>query len=249
MSMKPGSFVLQIMTALLLLMGVGTQASGVRGVNGMPNRISMNVTVPKQTQGATFGDKVNSGLRAEGSVEANGTSTVVIECGQVACAMAFPDGDGYRADLEAMTLSPLASQQATQLREAPAGASLLGGALPGGAVISAAVSLVATKPAGTGKASDLASYATTGRMVDGGVALASRSDKPGVIDVLDPLTDGDYQLTVVVEKATSSLKDTLQTQVRSTQPQQLRIVLGFSVEAGVLKTSHDTARNSVGNIR
>jgi len=70
-----------------------------------------------------------------------------------------------------------------------------------------------------------------------------------VIDVLDPLTDGDYQLTVVVEKATSSLKDTLQTQVRSTQPQQLRIVLGFSVEAGVLKASHDTARNSVGNIR
>ena len=29
---------------------------------GMPNRISMNVTVPKQSQGATFGEKVNSGL-------------------------------------------------------------------------------------------------------------------------------------------------------------------------------------------
>ncbi|NEW79408.1 MAG: carboxypeptidase regulatory-like domain-containing protein [Gelidibacter sp.] len=29
---------------------------------GMPNRISMNVTVPKQTQGATFGEKVNAGL-------------------------------------------------------------------------------------------------------------------------------------------------------------------------------------------
>ncbi|WP_407524784.1 hypothetical protein PDL71_02375 [Lacibacter sp. MH-610] len=28
----------------------------------MPNRISMNVTVPKQTQGATFGEKVNRGL-------------------------------------------------------------------------------------------------------------------------------------------------------------------------------------------
>ena len=36
-----------------------------RGMNidgGMPNRISMNVTVPKQTQGATFGEKVNQGL-------------------------------------------------------------------------------------------------------------------------------------------------------------------------------------------
>jgi hypothetical protein len=30
--------------------------------NGMPNRISMNVTVPKQTQGATFGEKINSGI-------------------------------------------------------------------------------------------------------------------------------------------------------------------------------------------
>ena len=30
----------------------------------MPNRISMNVTVPKQTQGATFGEKVNAGLHA-----------------------------------------------------------------------------------------------------------------------------------------------------------------------------------------
>lgn len=35
---------------------------------GMPNRISMNVTVPKQTQGATFGEKVNQGLHASGSI-------------------------------------------------------------------------------------------------------------------------------------------------------------------------------------
>ncbi|HEX4956649.1 MAG TPA: hypothetical protein VFV46_00610, partial [Lacibacter sp.] len=33
----------------------------------MPNRISMNVTVPKQTQGATFGEKVNQGLQSTGS--------------------------------------------------------------------------------------------------------------------------------------------------------------------------------------
>jgi hypothetical protein len=37
-------------------------------INGsMPNRISMNVTVPKQTQGATFGEKVNAGLHSAGS--------------------------------------------------------------------------------------------------------------------------------------------------------------------------------------
>ena len=43
---------------------VGENAkSGINGINGgMPNRISMNVTVPKQTQGATFGEKVNAGM-------------------------------------------------------------------------------------------------------------------------------------------------------------------------------------------
>ncbi len=34
---------------------------------GMPNRISTNVTVPKQTQGTTFGEKVNQGMQAAGS--------------------------------------------------------------------------------------------------------------------------------------------------------------------------------------
>jgi len=38
------------------------------------NRISMNVTVPKQTQGATFGEKVNAGLHAAGSALAQGSS-------------------------------------------------------------------------------------------------------------------------------------------------------------------------------
>jgi hypothetical protein len=41
---------------------------------GMPNRISMNVTVPKQTQGATFGEKVNAGLHAAGSALSQGAS-------------------------------------------------------------------------------------------------------------------------------------------------------------------------------
>ena len=37
-------------------------------------RISMNVTVAKQTQGATFGEKVNAGLHAAGSALANGSA-------------------------------------------------------------------------------------------------------------------------------------------------------------------------------
>ncbi|MBN8675852.1 MAG: hypothetical protein J0L56_17095 [Chitinophagales bacterium] len=42
---------------------------------GMPNRISMNVTVPKQTQGATFGEKVNQGLHAAGGALAKKVTT------------------------------------------------------------------------------------------------------------------------------------------------------------------------------
>ncbi len=42
---------------------------------GMPNRISMNTTVPKQTQGATFGEMVNAGLHAAGSALAQGRSS------------------------------------------------------------------------------------------------------------------------------------------------------------------------------
>lgn len=246
MSTITGKYILQAMALTLLLMGFVAQASGINGINsGMPNRISMNVTVPKQTQGATFGEKVNAGLHAAGSVVANGASSVIIECGQTACAVVFADGSGERADLEAMTVSPLASQQADRVRKAPAGATLLGSALPGGSILSAAVSSVGNL-AGGGAAA--ASYAATGRMVDG-AALSTRSDTPGVIDVINPLSDGDYLLTVVVEKRATGLKDTLKTQVRGPQSQRVRIVLGFSVEAGVLKTKHDTAKNSVGNIR
>lgn len=248
MSTITGKYILQAMAPTLLLMGFVAQASGINGINsGMPNRISMNVTVPKQTQGATFGEKVNAGLHAAGSVVANGASTVIIECGQTACAVVFADGSGERADLEAMTVSPLASQQADRVRKAPAGATLLGGALPGGSILSAAVSSVGNLAGGGGGAA-AASYAATGRMVDG-AALSTRSDTPGVIDVIDPLSDGDYLLTVVVEKRATGLKDTLKTQVRGPQSQRVRIVLGFSVEEGVLKTKHDTAKNSVGNIR
>ncbi|HEY6504296.1 MAG TPA: hypothetical protein VIZ28_10005 [Chitinophagaceae bacterium] len=41
-------------------------------------RISMNVTVPKQTQGATFGEKVNAGLHAAGSAISQGASRNII---------------------------------------------------------------------------------------------------------------------------------------------------------------------------
>lgn len=45
---------------------------------GMPNRNSMNVTVPRQTQGATFGERVNAGLRKATNGEPNVVNTIII---------------------------------------------------------------------------------------------------------------------------------------------------------------------------
>lgn len=241
--------------AWALLASAATQASGINGINGgMPNRISMNVTVPKQTQGATFGEKVNAGLHAAGSALAQGgSSSIVIECGQAACVVTLPGGDGYRADLQRRRVEVLKSNKtgdpdANAARTIGQGASLLGAALPGGSIVSAAVSSVGNL-AGGGSGAAAASYARTGRASEGGKeGLATADVAPGVVDVLEPLIDGDYTLKVVVEKAAGGLGDTLKTQVRTAAPQRVQIVVAFSVQAGVLRARHETAMNSVRNL-
>lgn len=223
-----------VLTVGLLAAGAAA-ASGINGINGgMPNRISMNVTVPKQTQGATFGEKVNAGLHAAGSAVSQGAS-LAIACGPATCTVSLPDGSGYRADLDAMTLAPLAPGQGR--------AAMAGGVVPGAGIVSAAVSSVGNLSGGSGAAA--ASYARTAAPA----SLASQRRANGDVDVTEPLADGDYVLSVVVEKATSGLKDTLKTQVRMAAPQRIRIELVFAVEGGVLKARHDTAKNTIGNIR
>ncbi|MGN6152137.1 MAG: hypothetical protein ACTHOH_09040 [Lysobacteraceae bacterium] len=222
--------------AVVLTMGLlaagAAAASAINGINGgMPNRISMNVTVPKQTQGATFGEKVNAGLQAGAGALAQG-ATLKIECGPATCSVALPDGSGYRVDLDAMALAPLAAGQSA----ADAG--------PGAGIVSAAVSSVGHLAAG-GSGAASASYARTAAPAP----LASQRRTNGDVDVTEPLADGEYLLSVVVEKATSGLKDTVRTQVRMAAPQRIRIDLVFAVEGGVLKARHDTAKNAIGNVR
>lgn len=53
-------------------------------------RISMNVTTPKQTQGATFGEKVNQGLHAAGSVIAQGAGR-----GTISGTVNWDNGNAY----------------------------------------------------------------------------------------------------------------------------------------------------------
>ena len=123
---------------IVLILGSTICAAGqteksVNNINGgMPNRISMNVTVPKQTQGATFGEKVNAGLNAAGSyvIFPNKQAFLINSSTQRVSQMSVSEVNKVNAGLHA-TGGALAQ-----------GASLLGGALPGGAVISAAVSSV-----------------------------------------------------------------------------------------------------------
>ena len=188
--------------------------------NGMPNRISMNVTVGKQTQGATFGEKVKGKI-----------NVTLVDDG---CVILFSTGEGYRVSGTNKTITALTSDEARTFGERinqglqAAGGSkrtaILGGALPGGTIISAAVSSVGNLAGGAGGGAAAASYARTPSKV----YKIQDADANTIIE----LPDGEYELSFI-------LKDTLKTQVR----------IGFSAENGVLKTKHDTAKNSVGNIR
>jgi hypothetical protein len=179
--------------------------SNINGINGMPNRISMNVTVPKQTQGATFGEKVNAGLHAAGGALAQG-------------------------------------------------ASLVGGALGGGGgVISAAVSSVSSLAGGAAPAAQ-ASYAATGVVgFSGGAGGNAAGNSPisvGAGSAAGPNltagagTNGMGQYNGDIASMSAQNSQMLQVQMAMQRENTM-----FSSISNVLKTKHDTAKNSVGNIR
>jgi len=98
------------------------------------------------------------------------------------------------------------------------GASLVGGALPGGAVISAAVS----------------SYGN-------GKVIWQVRDAGNEFKMPSNLSDGEYELALTMDGIS---KDAAKVQV----------YFGLQVEGGTYKvvaanTKHDTAKNSIGNIR
>lgn len=57
--------------------------SGLTRIDSTPARISTNMTIGKQTQGATFGEKVQSGLSSAGSAVASGAMTMTFTGGQM----------------------------------------------------------------------------------------------------------------------------------------------------------------------
>lgn len=70
---------------------------GINGINNnsMPNRISMNVTVPKQTQGATFGERaIGPDMEPDMVTKAQNNNTVRSNRTDNAIVIADLDGDG-----------------------------------------------------------------------------------------------------------------------------------------------------------
>ena len=167
--------------------------------SGMPNRISMNVTVGKQTM-----------------------KVAIIDGG---CVILFPPRKAYRVNAANQSMTEITESEFQQR---------LSNAIPGGSIVSAAVSSVSTMAGGSGSGAAAASYARTGKTV------WNIRDNENQYQLPENLPDGEYELSFkVVEKATSGLKDTLKTQVR----------LGFTIENGILKTKHDTVKNSINNVR
>lgn len=109
---------------------------------GMPNRISMNVTVPKQTQGATFGEKVNQGLQGPGGTNA----------GRQTQGATF--GEKVNAGLHA------AGGALAQ------GKNIISGNISWATESSTGIVTNKTKLAGAGGGAAAASYAATGLMVN-----------------------------------------------------------------------------------
>lgn len=236
----------QLLPALTLALAAAAASAGtINGINGgMPNRISMNVTVPKQTQGATFGEKVQSGLQAAGGALANGAN-VRIECGAAACAIALPDGSGYLVDLQSLQIGALDPAQGMSVRNGTAGAALLGGALPGGAIVSAAVSSVSALAGGSGGGAAAASYAATGRAA-APAPLAQNVREGGDIDVVEPLTAGDYVLDLQVVRAAPPVARSVKRGAdAASAPARIRMRLVILAADGALRVRRESAGNSV----
>jgi hypothetical protein len=219
----------------LALWAASPASGGMKIDSGMPNRISMNVSVARQSQAATFGEKVNAGLKRAGKAVASGTAlTIAVACPGETCVIEFPGGDAVRADLKAMTVGPVAAETAS----GSMALGISGGVIPGAGIVSAAISSVTHLSNMPGGAAASAGYA---RKSDQAPPLPSRAVAPDRIDVTQPLADGEYLLTLVVEPPADGSKDA--------PKQRVRIVQAFEVETGRLRAKHDTVKNSIANIR
>ncbi|MEW5741468.1 MAG: hypothetical protein AB1938_21280 [Myxococcota bacterium] len=174
---------------------------------GMPNRISMNVSVGKQTQGATFGERVNAGLQQAGAAVASG-------------------------------------------------AALVGGVIPGAGIVSAAVSSVTNLSNMPGGAAASAGYAATGvvNLGSGGGGMSTTVGGGGGA-VTSGTTSGPNLSSGLASNDVGMANNSIAEMSRqNAQMMQVQIAMQrenqvFTSVSNVLKTKHDTVKNSISNIR
>jgi len=176
--------------------------------SGMPNRISMNVSVGKQTQGATFGERVNAGLQQAGSAVASG-------------------------------------------------AALVGGVIPGAGIVSAAVSSVTnlSNQAGGSPAAS-ASYAATGvvNLGSGGGGMSTTVGGGGGSVTTGGVASPNLSQGVASNDVGMANNSIAEMSRQNAQMMQVQIAMQrenqiFTSVSNVLKTKHDTVKNSISNIR
>lgn len=162
------------------------------------NRISMNVTVPKQTQGATFGEKVNQGMQSAGNTKAQDHNSS--RSNKTASSIAPNPSDSTVTSFNSM-LSTL-TELDTQLQN--------------------------------DAASNKAGISTSRSNV--------RRVSSSIAAINNDLQNGNT--------AAAQLKmQTLNTQFQALQQSLTNLGTQYTSISNVLKTKHDTAKNSVGNIR
>lgn len=180
--------------------------SSINGVNnGLPNRISMNVTVGKQTQTSSFGEKVNQGLHAAGNVVGQGASLLG--------SAGVPGSNIMSTALSGM------------------GALTANGG--GAAAASYAATGAVTSVTNVGTAGGGSTNLTTGAGTGAGPNLTAGAGTNGI---------GQYNTDI----AQMSQQNSQMLQVQMAMQRENTM---FSSISNVLKTKHDTAKNSVSNIR
>lgn len=177
--------------------------AGINRIDSTPARLSTNLTVGKQTNATSFGERVSAGLQQAGSVVASG-------------------------------------------------AALIGGAVPGaGAILSTAVSSLGHMSGGVGGAGT-AAYAATGAInTVGSTTVNSAGGQLSSGGTGGPNLGAGMSNPGVAAGGTDAIAQMSQENMKmmNVQIAMQRENQMFSSVSNVLKTKHDTVKNSIGNIR
>lgn len=146
------------------------------------------------------------------------------------CVISFPPHKAYRVNTATNTMTEISQAEfnnnimmGKQTTAQGAGEKFNAALNQGAQILSAEISGVAS-----------AASTTSGRKASWDLKTNETR-----LQLPNDLPDGEYELTIILGQSKGGLKDTLKTQVR----------MAFTLTQGILKTKHDTAKNSISNVR